>query len=431
MGNTGLAVQYDRELAIADGYREPTQVLEEARKAAKALMEVVALKKDPVIFNGDQYLELEDWQTVGKFYGLTPKNIASRYVEYGGVTGWEAESIVIDRNGNEVGRAESMCMSDEDNWGDVPVYTWEDVLDDKGKKIWDAEKKRYKGKRVQTGSKPKPMFQLRSMAQTRASAKALRSILSWVVVLAGFKPNVAEEMIESQLAPKDQKEEPKPQVKEPARKSDTTVSAEIVELKGIVEGATVSAKGSMWAYLSRDPLILIAVEAKLLREDMKEGMFLVVKGRHKSNKTVPDFYEVVEIVSCEAIETVMADGSAEDGAVEEGEYVDDIPADENTVTTEEVAGSLAELFQQGKVKRGSEVAVKEEDRKPGTIGLKRAQHLHITITQNHKKTGFTEAELKKVLQNLDPPIEHLRDLPEALEAGIKSYCTGSSEAWKE
>src|SRR3990167_8087954 len=37
------------------------------------------------------------------------------------------------------------------------------------------------------------------MAQTRASAKALRQILAWVVVLAGFKPTPAEEVSEQVL----------------------------------------------------------------------------------------------------------------------------------------------------------------------------------------------------------------------------------------
>jgi hypothetical protein len=40
----------------------------------------------------------------------------------------------------------------------------------------------------------KPEYQLKSMAQTRASAKALRNVLAWVVVLAGYKPTPAEEM---------------------------------------------------------------------------------------------------------------------------------------------------------------------------------------------------------------------------------------------
>jgi hypothetical protein len=37
-------------------------------------------------------------------------------------------------------------------------------------------------------------FQLRSMAQTRAQAKALRNVLAWVVVMAGYQPTPAEEM---------------------------------------------------------------------------------------------------------------------------------------------------------------------------------------------------------------------------------------------
>jgi hypothetical protein len=40
----------------------------------------------------------------------------------------------------------------------------------------------------------KPLFTLKSMAQTRAGGKALRQMLSWVVVLAGFKATPAEEM---------------------------------------------------------------------------------------------------------------------------------------------------------------------------------------------------------------------------------------------
>jgi hypothetical protein len=40
----------------------------------------------------------------------------------------------------------------------------------------------------------KPLYQLRSMAQTRAQAKALRGVLAWVAVLAGYNPTPAEEM---------------------------------------------------------------------------------------------------------------------------------------------------------------------------------------------------------------------------------------------
>ena len=40
--------------------RAPEQVLEEAKRAAKALGDVVRNKKKPVIMNGEQYLERYD-----------------------------------------------------------------------------------------------------------------------------------------------------------------------------------------------------------------------------------------------------------------------------------------------------------------------------------------------------------------------------------
>jgi hypothetical protein len=65
---------------------------------------------------------------------------------------------VYNRDGRVISAAEAMCMRDEPKWTS------------------------------------KPEFQLRSMAQTRASAKALRNVLAWVVVMAGLKPTPAEEM---------------------------------------------------------------------------------------------------------------------------------------------------------------------------------------------------------------------------------------------
>lgn len=178
--------------------RPPEMVLAEAQQAATVLVKVIGMKKKPVVFNNETYLEFEDWLTVAKFYGCTPKVTETRYVEFGAVQGFEAVAVVIDRNGNEVGRAESMCLNDEENWGAVPKYEYKDILDEKGKKQWvppaNGKKGHYKSERVLVGTTPKPLFQLRSMAQTRAGAKALRSVFSWVVVLAGYKPTVAEEM---------------------------------------------------------------------------------------------------------------------------------------------------------------------------------------------------------------------------------------------
>jgi hypothetical protein len=140
----------------------PEIVLQEAQKAATALQRVVANKRKPVIFKGEQYLEFEDWQTVAKFYGLCTRSVEAVPVEIFGIKGAKARAEVIDlRTGMVVGGAEAYCMRDEENW------------------------------------KEKPWFQLASMAQTRAGAKALRNVLAWVVVLAGYRPTPAEELTSS------------------------------------------------------------------------------------------------------------------------------------------------------------------------------------------------------------------------------------------
>jgi hypothetical protein len=145
--------------------RPPAVVLAEAQEAAKALAEVINSKKRKVVFNGEVYLEFEDWATVARFYGISARIDSSRYVEYGDARGFEAHASAVLNGEKVISGAEALCLDDEPNWS------------------------------------RKPLFQLRSMAQTRAAAKALRTSLSWVVVLAGFKPTPAEEMSELNSKP--------------------------------------------------------------------------------------------------------------------------------------------------------------------------------------------------------------------------------------
>lgn len=176
MGNEALAVyqpEVCESLAIT---RAPEIVLAEAKKAAAALGDVIRGKAKPVIFNGEQYLEFEDWQTVGRFYGVTAKVVSTSPVTFGDVIGFEARAVVVRADGQEISAADSMCLNDEEKWSSRAKYEWVD------------------GVRTQTGMTAVPLFQLRSMAQTRACAKALRNVLAWVVVLAGYRPTPAEEM---------------------------------------------------------------------------------------------------------------------------------------------------------------------------------------------------------------------------------------------
>lgn len=143
--------------------RAPDLVLAEAHKAAKALTEVIEGKAKKVVFNGKTYLQFEDWQTLGRFYGVTAMVRSTKYVEFGDgdekVAGFEAvcDALLVSTN-QTISSAEAMCLNDEPNWA------------------------------------KKPLFQLKSMAQTRAAAKALRNVLAWVVVLAGYSGTPAEEM---------------------------------------------------------------------------------------------------------------------------------------------------------------------------------------------------------------------------------------------
>lgn len=195
-----------REMSL---FRDPESVLQEARQAAKALTNVLALKKNPVVFNDEQYLEFEDWQTLGRFFGLTAKATSSTYVNYGGVEGFEAKAVVLNNHtGMEVTAAESMCLNDEEKWSARTKYEWHFEKKSGGTSatdpgsdeiVWEPNpkkpgKNKPKKVRVKAGEERVPLFQLRSMAQTRACSKALRNVLAWVVVLAGYQATPAEEM---------------------------------------------------------------------------------------------------------------------------------------------------------------------------------------------------------------------------------------------
>ncbi len=187
--------------------RPPEIVLEEARRAAVALKDVIDRKPNPVVFNNEKYLEFEDWQTVGRFYGISPKIVSTAFVQYGKAEGWEAKAEAVHvASGRVASAAEAMCLNDEEKWRARPKYEWHYVKksggtskDDPGKDelIWEKgkdNKSRPKKERVLLGDEAVPLFQLRSMAQTRACAKAMRNALAWVVVLAGFKATPAEEI---------------------------------------------------------------------------------------------------------------------------------------------------------------------------------------------------------------------------------------------
>ena len=155
---------------------DPEAQLKYGAKAAKALQGVISKKEKQIIFNGKQYLELADWQTLGRFFGCSVKTEWVRETKgLEGDPGYEARVVVL-QNGNEIGAAEAMCTREEQKWNARPKYEW----------IY--------GKRTLAGEEKVPSFQLKSMSQTRAASKALRNVFAWVAVLAGYADTPAEEM---------------------------------------------------------------------------------------------------------------------------------------------------------------------------------------------------------------------------------------------
>lgn len=154
-GQEIATIDAPRELMLQ---RDPDSEIEAATTAAKALKRVIDGRDDKVVIRGKTFLRYEDWQTVGQFYGYSVQTDEAAPVDIDGVKGAKAKAILLDRNGNLAGGAEAYCMRDEDKW------------------------------------RTSPWYQLASMAQTRAGAKALRNRLAWVAVLAGYEGTPAEEM---------------------------------------------------------------------------------------------------------------------------------------------------------------------------------------------------------------------------------------------
>ena len=162
--------------------RPPEQVMAEAKHVADVLKAYVSKKQDPIIMGGKQYLDFNDWCMVARFFQVTAKVKSTQFIQYGDVVGFEATAEAIDlRDGRVISSADAMCLNDEDKWSTRTKYDWQEGPDGKKKK-------------VKVGDVAVPLFQLRSMAQTRACAKALRIPFSWVVQLAGYAPTPAEEM---------------------------------------------------------------------------------------------------------------------------------------------------------------------------------------------------------------------------------------------
>jgi hypothetical protein len=136
------------------GTDDPVAVVARASAAAKPLADVVNAQRLYALIGGKKYVLVEGYCLLGSMLGVFPVTVWTRKTE----TGWEARVEARTKHGEVVGAAEASCDRDERNW------------------------------------KSRDDFALRSMAQTRATSKALRQPLGFVMTLAGYAATPAEEM---------------------------------------------------------------------------------------------------------------------------------------------------------------------------------------------------------------------------------------------
>lgn len=139
------------------GTDNPELVLARATKAAKALAAVIEDRKMYTMIGQGKHVRVEGWQTLGAMVGVFPVVAWTRPLS----NGWEARVEAKTIRGEIVGAAEAECLSTEKNWSE---------------------------------SKGKEDHHLRSMAQTRATSKALAQPLRFIIALAGYEGTPAEEM---------------------------------------------------------------------------------------------------------------------------------------------------------------------------------------------------------------------------------------------
>jgi hypothetical protein len=133
---------------------DPVEVLERASRVAQALKGVIDQQKLVSNIQGREHVRVEGWTTLGSMLGVVPVVVWTRRTD----DGWEARVEARTMDGRTVGAAEAMCSKAERTW------------------------------------KSRDDYALRSMAQTRATSKALRGPLGFVVTLAGYEATPAEEM---------------------------------------------------------------------------------------------------------------------------------------------------------------------------------------------------------------------------------------------
>lgn len=167
----------------------PVTILEDSKKIAKALADIIKDRKLYTTIQGKDYVHVEGWTTLGALVKVFPiLDWSKRLDRESGEIIYESRVITQTIRGEIIGIGEALASSSEKT--------------KKGKARWVDE------------------YAIKSMSITRATSKALRIPLGWIMVLAGYEGTPFEEMTkdmnkQGKPAPAQGKRKPAP-VKKPA-----------------------------------------------------------------------------------------------------------------------------------------------------------------------------------------------------------------------
>jgi hypothetical protein len=139
---------------------DPVAVVDEATRIANKLKDVLRQQGLTQSIQGRDYVKVEGWQTVGMMIGVTAACTDQEvFLDSEGNPGWKAHAKALQiSTGQVIGEGDAICTKGETRWSRADDYA------------------------------------ILSMAQTRAVSKVLRSVLAWIVTLAGYETTPAEEM---------------------------------------------------------------------------------------------------------------------------------------------------------------------------------------------------------------------------------------------
>lgn len=135
---------------------DPVEVVGKATEVANALAAVIQSKQLFTSIQGKNHVRVEGWQLLGSMLGVTAIVVGTEEVDGGYKATVEARAA----DGRVIGRADALCTKHEKRG------PWKSADD----------------------------YARLSMAQTRATSKALKGPLGFVVSLAGYEATPAEEM---------------------------------------------------------------------------------------------------------------------------------------------------------------------------------------------------------------------------------------------